>query len=270
MTTPQPVALVTGAKSGLGRFAARALLDAGYQVVGTSRNTAGLDDEQNLSFLELDVTRDESVVAAVDTVIARFGRIDVLVNNAGMGLNGASEENSITQSQRVFDINVYGVMRMTNAVLPHMRRQGSGRIVNISSIFGLMPAPFMAAYSATKFAVEGYSESVDHEVRDDNIRVVLVEPGGTRTGFDDNTAEPDNPLSAYEHRRRRSNQAVADQVNNGDDPLVVAKAIVSAATDKSPKLRYPAGSARRLSALRRFAPRRVFDEQLRKSLAVGK
>ncbi|MDO0977980.1 oxidoreductase [Mycolicibacterium frederiksbergense] len=270
MTTPQPVALVTGAKSGLGRFAARALLDAGYQVVGTSRNTAGLDDEQNLSFLELDVTRDESVVAAVDTVIARFGRIDVLVNNAGMGLNGASEENSITQSQRLFDINVYGVMRMTNAVLPHMRRQGSGRIVNISSIFGLMPAPFMAAYSATKFAVEGYSESVDHEVRDDNIRVVLVEPGGTRTGFDDNTAEPDNPLSAYEHRRRRSNQAVADQFNNGDDPLVVAKAIVSAATDKSPKLRYPAGSARRLSALRRFAPRRVFDEQLRKSLAVGK
>lgn len=270
MTTPQPVALVTGAKSGLGRFAARALLDAGYQVVGTSRNTAGLDDEQNLSFLELDVTRDESVVAAVDMVIARFGRIDVLVNNAGMGLNGASEENSITQSQRLFDINVYGVMRMTNAVLPHMRRQGSGRIVNISSIFGLMPAPFMAAYSATKFAVEGYSESVDHEVRDDNIRVVLVEPGGTRTGFDDNTAEPDNPLSAYEHRRRRSNHAVADQVNNGDDPLVVAKAIVSAATDKSPKLRYPAGSARRLSALRRFAPRRVFDEQLRKSLAVGK
>ncbi|MDZ7887070.1 MAG: oxidoreductase [Mycobacterium sp.] len=270
MTTPQPVALVTGAKSGLGRFTARALLDAGYQVVGTSRNTEGLDDEQNLSFLELDVTRDESVAAAVDTVIARFGRIDVLVNNAGMGLNGASEENSITQSQRLFDINVYGVMRMTNAVLPHMRRQGSGRIVNISSIFGLMPAPFMAAYSATKFAVEGYSESVDHEVRDDNIRVVLVEPGGTRTGFDDNTAQPDNPLSAYEHRRRRSNQAVADQVNNGDDPLVVAKAIVSAATDTSPKLRYPAGSARRLSALRRFAPRRVFDEQLRKSLAVGK
>ena len=270
MTTPPPVALVTGAKSGLGTFAARALVDAGYQVVGTSRNTEGVDDEQNLSFLELDVTRDESVAAAVDTVIARFGRIDVLVNNAGMGLNGASEENSITQSQRLFDINVYGVMRMTNAVLPHMRRQGSGRIVNISSIFGLMPAPFMAAYSATKFAVEGYSESVDHEVRGDNIRVVLVEPGGTRTGFDDNTAQPDNPLSAYEHRRRRSNHAVAEQVNNGDDPLVVAKAIVSAATDKSPKLRYPAGSARRLSALRRFAPRRVFDEQLRKSLAVGK
>ena len=132
-----------------------------------------------------------------------------------------------------------------------------------------MPAPYMAAYSATKFTVEGYSESVDHEVRDDNIRVVVVEPGGTRTGFDDNTAQPDNPLPAYEHRRRRSNAAVADKVNNGDDPADVAKVIVAAATDKNPKLRYAAGSARQLSALRRFAPRRVFDTQLRKSLAAG-
>ncbi len=270
MATPTPVALVTGARSGLGRFAARALADAGFQVVGTSRNIAGLTDSPDLSFLELDVTGDESVAAVVEAVIARFGRIDVLVNNAGMGLNGASEENSIAQSQRLFDINVFGVMRMTNAVLPHMRAQRSGRIVNISSIFGLMPAPFMAAYSATKFAVEGYSESVDHEVREDNIRVVLVEPGGTRTGFDDNTAEPDNPLPAYDHRRRRSNQVVAEQVNNGDDPEVVAKAIVAAATDTSPKLRYPAGSARRLSALRRFAPRAAFDRQLRKSFAVGR
>lgn len=269
MATSQPVALVTGANSGLGKFAAQALLDAGFRVVGTSRNAAGLEPNPGLTFIELDVTRDDSVAAAVDAVIKQFGRIDVLVNNAGMGLAGASEENSIAQSQRLFDINVFGVMRMTNAVLPHMRRRGSGRIVNISSIFGLMPSPYMAAYSATKFAVEGYSESVDHEVRDDNIRVVLVEPGGTRTGFDDNTAQPDNPLSAYESRRRRSNAAVADAVNNGDDPAAVAKVIVAAATDKNPKLRYPAGSARQLSALRRFAPRSIFDGQLRKSLAVG-
>jgi len=269
MPTSQPVALVTGANSGLGRFAAQGLIDAGFRVVGTSRNTSGLDQSRGVTFIDLDVTRDESVSAAVEAVISEFGRIDVLVNNAGMGLSGASEENSIAQSQRLFDINVFGVMRMTNAVLPHMRTQGSGRIVNISSIFGLMPSPYMAAYSATKFAVEGYSESVDHEVRDDNIRVVLVEPGGTRTGFDDNTAQPDNPLPAYEHRRRRSNAAVAEAVNNGDDPAVVAKVIVAAATDKNPKLRYPAGSARQLSAMRRFAPRRVFDTQLRKSLAAG-
>jgi NAD(P)-dependent dehydrogenase (short-subunit alcohol dehydrogenase family) len=268
MATSRPVALVTGANSGLGKFAARALMDAGFLVVGTSRKASGLDDNQGVTFIDLDVTRDESVVSAVEAVIAQFGRIDVLVNNAGMGLAGASEENSIAQTQKLFDINVFGVMRMTNAVLPHMRRQGSGRIVNISSIFGLMPGPYMAAYSATKYAVEGYSESVDHEVREHNIRVLLVEPHGTRTGFDDNTAAPDNPLAAYERQRESSKQAVAEQVNNGDDPRVVAKVIVAAATDSTPKLRYPAGKALQVSVMRRFAPRRIFDKQLRKSLGV--
>ena len=268
MATARPVALVTGANSGLGKFAARALIEAGFTVVGTSRNTSGLDSSQGMTFVDLDVTRGDSVAAAVEAVIAQFGRIDVLVNNAGMGLAGASEENSIAQMRKLFDLNVFGVIRMTNAVLPHMRKQGSGRIINISSIFGLMPAPYMAAYSATKYAVEGYSESVDHEVREHNIRVLLVEPGGTRTGFDDNTAKPDNPLAAYERQRERSNQAVGEQVNIGDDPVVVAKVIVAAATDSTPKVRYPAGSARQLSAMRRFAPRRIFDKQLRKSLGV--
>ncbi|MGX9675480.1 oxidoreductase [Mycobacterium sp. HM-7] len=268
MASSRPVALVTGASSGLGKFAARGLIHAGFEVVGTSRNTAGQEGGQGLTFVDLDVTCDESVGAAVDAVIARFGRIDVLVNNAGMGLAGASEENSISQTQKLFDINVFGVIRMTNAVLPYMRKQGSGRIINISSIFGLMPAPYMAAYSATKYALEGYSESVDHEVREHNIRVLLVEPGGTRTSFDDNTAKPDNALTAYVRQRERSNQAVAEQVNNGDDPAVVAKVIVAAATDSTPKVRYPAGSARQLSALRRFAPRRIFDKQLRQSLRV--
>src|SRR6185312_1423275 len=105
---------------------ARALMDAGFKVVGTSRNTAGLDQSQGVTFIDLDVTRDESVAAAVEAVIAQFGRIDLLVNNAGMGLAGASEENSIAQTQNLFDINVFGVIRMTNAVLPYMRRQGSG------------------------------------------------------------------------------------------------------------------------------------------------
>jgi len=265
-TSSRPVALITGAASGLGRYAADGLIAAGFEVVGTSRDTSRLDGRPGMTFIDLDVTSDESVATAVETVIEQFGRIDVLVNNAGMGLAGASEENTIAQTQRLFDINVFGVIRMTNAVLPHMRTQGHGRVVNISSIFGLMPAPFMAAYSATKFAVEGYSESVDHEVRDHDIRVVLVEPGGTKTGFDDNTAEPDNASGAYERQRERTTQAVADQVNNGDDPLVVAKVIVAAATDTAPKLRYAAGSARRLSAMRRFAPRRIFDRQLRRSL----
>jgi NAD(P)-dependent dehydrogenase (short-subunit alcohol dehydrogenase family) len=268
MTTKRPVALVTGASSGIGKTASLALVQAGFEVIGTSRNTKHIAPLKGVTFLDLDVASDESVTAAVEQVIQRFGRIDVLVNNAGIGSAGAAEENSVTQARDVFDINVFGVIRMTNAVLPHMRAQGSGRIINISSIFGLMPGPYMAAYSATKYAVEGYSESVDHEVREHNIRVLLVEPHGTRTGFDDNTAAPDNPLPAYERQRESSKQAVADQVNNGDDPRVVAKVIVAAATDSTPKLRYPAGKARQLSVMRRFAPRRIFDKQLRKALGV--
>jgi NAD(P)-dependent dehydrogenase (short-subunit alcohol dehydrogenase family) len=269
MPSSRPVALITGANSGLGKFAALGLVGAGFDVVGTSRNTSGSAPRPGVTLRDLDVTSDDSVAALIDGVIAQFGRIDVLVNNAGMGLAGATEENSIAQQQKLFDINVFGVIRMTNAVLPHMRAQGSGRIINISSIFGFMPAPFMAAYTATKHAVEGYSESVDHEVRDHNIRVLLVEPGGTRTGFDDNTTAPDNPLAVYTRQRSLANQVVAEQVNGGDDPATVAEAIVAAATDTKPKLRYPAGTkARQLSAMRRLAPTRIFDKQLRKTFRL--
>lgn len=193
MTTSQPVALVTGANSGLGKFAARGLLDAGYRVVGTSRNTAGLQHDQGVTFIELDVTQDESVTAAVDAVIAQFGRIDVLVNNAGMGLAGASEENSIAQSQRLFDINVFGVMRMTNAVLPHMRTQGSGRIVNISSIFGLMPAPSGPRVAAVVSAagpcwahpVRGWGAGPVRSVVPAGGYSVGLRPGGAPSGVGD-------------------------------------------------------------------------------------
>ena len=265
MTSSRPVALVTGAHSGLGQFAAQALVKAGFEVVGTSRSTEGLTRREGVTFFDLDVTSDDSVALLIKRVVAQFGRIDVLVNNAGMGASGATEETSIVQARRLFDINVFGVMRMTNAVLPHMRAQKSGRIINISSIFGFMPAPFMAAYSATKHAVEGYSESVDHEVREHGIRVLLVEPGGTRTGFDDNTTPPDSPSEVYAQQRHTTSEVVAEAVNNGDDPVTVAGAIVSAATDPKPKLRYPASPrARQLSTMRRLVPARAFDKSLRK------
>jgi NAD(P)-dependent dehydrogenase (short-subunit alcohol dehydrogenase family) len=265
MTLSRPVALVTGGYKGIGNVAALALVKAGFEVVGTSRTTDGLTRRDGVRFFDLDVTSDESVALLVKRVVGQFGRIDVLVNNAGMGLSGATEEYSIAQTQNLFDINVFGLIRMTKAVLPHMRAQGSGRIINLSSVFGFMPAPYMAAYSATKHAVEGYSESVDHEVREHGIRVLIVEPGGTRTGFDDNTAPPDSPLEVYAQQRHTTSQVVADEVNNGDDPATVAKAIVAAATDPKPKLRYPAGRrARQLSTMRRLVPTRAFDKQLRK------
>lgn len=263
---PDPrIALVTGASSGIGRAAAEALAGAGFTVVGTSRNAKTAPATDGVTFIDLDVTSDESVRAAVEEVIERFDRIDVLVNNAGAGLAGAAEENSIEQSTAAFDINVFGVMRMTNAVLPHMRAQQSGRIINVSSVLGLIPAPFLATYAATKHAVEGYSESVDHEVREHGVRVLLVEPGYTSTGFESNTQWSDSPLPDYARQREVVREVLGTAMEGADDPAVVGKVIVAAATDPRPRLRYPAGAlASRVSILRRYVPWRAFDKQIRK------
>lgn len=265
MTIAKPVALVTGASSGIGKAAALALVAAGFEVVGTSRKTSGVAPVDGVTFLDLDVTSDDSVSMAVARVIEQFGRLDVLVNNAGTGAAGAAEESSVAQDQRVFDINFFGLVRVTKAVLPHMRAARTGRIINISSVLGLVPAPYMASYAATKHAIEGYSESVDHEVREHGIRVLLVEPGYTKTGFDAKAIQPDAPLSTYEVQRQVFDGVMARAMADGDEPAIVANAIVAAATDPKPRLRYTAGStAGRVSTLRRFVPTRVFDRQIRK------
>jgi NAD(P)-dependent dehydrogenase (short-subunit alcohol dehydrogenase family) len=260
------VALVTGASVGIGEAAARALVGAGFTVYGTSRRAAAGETRDGVVFLPLDVTDNESVAGVVRGVLERSGRIDVLVNNAGVGVAGAAEESSIEQARALFETNVFGAIRMTRAVLPHMREQGGGRIINVSSVLGFLPAPFMALYAATKHAIEGYSESLDHEVRDHGVRVLLVEPGYTRTSFDANAVAADEPLALYARRREASDVLTAAAVKAGDEPAVVGEAIVAAATDTRPKLRYPAGTlARRVSKLRRYVPSALFDRQIRKT-----
>jgi NAD(P)-dependent dehydrogenase (short-subunit alcohol dehydrogenase family) len=168
------VALVTGASSGIGEATAERLAKAGYKVYGTSRRGAQAG-KRSFEMLPLDVTSDESVEAAVSDVMRRDGRIDLLVNNAGFGVAPAgAEESSIDQARSIFETNFFGLIRMTRAVVPHMRRQGSGRIINIGSVLGFLPMPYGALYAATKHAVEGYSESLDHELRTRGIRVWLV------------------------------------------------------------------------------------------------
>ena len=237
MTTNRPVALVTGASSGIGKAAAIALAGAGFEVTGTGRNTARVTAPAGVTYLDLDVTSDESVAFVVKQVIDRFGRIDVLVNNAGVGANGAAEEFSVARTQDVFDINVYGVMRMTKAVLPQMRAQRRGRVINVSSLSGFVPSPFMAIYTSTKHAVEGYSGSLDHEVREHGVRILLVEPGPVNTPFGDHSVQGDTPMPLYAPGRRTFDEVLAKNTSGGDDPAVVAKVIVAAATDRNPKLR---------------------------------
>jgi len=265
MQTASPVALVTGASSGIGRAAAAALVDAGFAVVGTSRDAANAEPLTGVSFLDLDVTSDESVRSLVEEVIEWFGRIDVLVNNAGVGAVGAAEESSIEQAKDVFDVNVFGLIRMSNAVLPHMRAQGSGRVINVSSVLGLIPAPFMAVYAATKHAVEGYTESVDHELREHGVRMLLVEPAYTSTAFEASSLAPDSPLPLYAPQREVAREVLTTALRDADDPDIVAKVIVAAAIDSKPKLRYTAGPmAGRVSLLRRIVPSSAFDKQIRK------
>lgn len=265
MTTDRPAALVTDASSGIGQETALALVAAGFHVVGTGRDTSHVTPLGGVTLLDLDVVSDSSVAAAVQEVSERFGRIDVLVNNAGVGSMGAAEETSVAQAQAVFDTNVFGVMRMVNEVLPHMRARGRGRIINISSVLGFLPQPYMAAYAASKHAIEGYTESLDHEIRDHGVRALIVEPAYARTGFEANSAKPDIPLHVYAKQRQTVDRVMAEAVRGGDAPAVVAKTIVAAATEPKPRPRYTAGPlAGRARVLRRLAPAAVFDKQIRK------
>jgi NAD(P)-dependent dehydrogenase (short-subunit alcohol dehydrogenase family) len=268
-TTNPRIALVTGASSGIGEATAERLAQAGYKVYGTSRRGAQAG-RWSFEMLALDVTSDESVEAAVSEVMRREGRIDLLVNNAGFGVAPAgAEESSIDQARSIFETNFFGLVRMTRAVVPHMRRQGNGRIINIGSVLGFLPMPYGALYAATKHAVEGYSESLDHELRTRGIRVSVIEPAYTKTPFDANFMEPDAKLDEYREARAHVTKRVNEVMTTAEDPSVVADTVLKAASAAHPKVRYAAGKlASRLRLLRRFAPAGLVDAGIRKDLRL--
>lgn len=268
-STKKPIALVTGTSSGIGKATAERLTQAGYTVYGSSRRGAP-PGQRSFEMLALDVTSDESVAAAVAQVISREGRIDLLVNNAGFGVAPAgAEESSLDQAKAIFDTNFYGIIRMTLAVLPQMRAQGSGRIINVGSVLGFVPMPYGALYVATKHAVEGYSESLDHELRAWGIRVSVIEPAITKTAFDANVLEPDNKLEPYREIRAGLEKRFKEMMAVGDEPAIVAEVVLKAALAVQPKRRYTAGAqAARLQLLRRFAPASLLDAGIRKDLGL--
>ena len=270
MTDPEgKIALVTGASSGIGEATAERLAMAGFKVYGTSRRGAKAG-QRSFPMLPLDVTSDESVESAVREVLRLDGRIDLLVNNAGFSVAPAgAEESSLEQARSIFDTNFFGIVRMTRAVVPHMRRQGGGRIINIGSVLGFLPAPYMALYAATKHAIEGYSESLDHEVRTRGIRVSVIEPAFTRTLLDANSLEPDSKLDEYREVRAAMAKQIKKMIEAGAEPGVVADAVLKAASAARPKIRYTAGGvASRLRFLRRFAPASVVATGIRKNLRL--
>jgi NAD(P)-dependent dehydrogenase (short-subunit alcohol dehydrogenase family) len=269
MTINSSIALVTGASSGIGEATAERLSAAGYKVYGTSRHVR-VPSNRSFAMLPLDVTNDESAEAVVRSVMGADGRIDLLVNNAGFGVAPAgAEESSLAQARAIFDTNFFGIVRMTRAVLPHMRRQGGGRIINIGSVLGFLPMPYGALYAATKHAIEGYSESLDHELRTRGIRVSVIEPAYTKTKFDAHFMEPDAKLDEYREIRAALGKTLREVMATADSPGVVADVVLEAASAARPKLRYTAGEhAGRLRLLRRFAPAALMDGGIRRDLQL--
>lgn len=263
-------ALVTGASSGIGAATAALLARSGFRVFGTSRReTATAAEPAGVTMLKLDVRDDLSVGDCIGKVLAEGGRIDLLVNNAGYALFGAAEESTIAQAQALFDTNLFGAMRMANAVLPTMRANHSGRIINVSSIAGFVPSPMMAIYAASKHALEGWSQSIDQEVRSFGIRVLLVEPSVVRTGIDAAMPAPDHPLTSYDGLRRRVADVFEKEAAKALDPAAVGAAILDAAQAKAPRLRNPVGSdAIFLARMHRFLPDRLFDRMLRRYFRI--
>jgi len=260
--------LITGVTSGIGREIAKLLAERGARVFGTARNPQSANSIPGVEIVPMDVTDQASVNAAVQTVLQKAGPIQHLVNSAGYSLMGALEETSVDEARQQFETNFFGVLRITNMVLPGMRQQRFGRIVNISSVLGFLPAPYMGIYAASKHAVEAYTETLDHEVRRFGVRALLVEPAYTKTKLNGNTRTARLTLDAYADERKRLTAAAMQNIERGDDPRLVAEAVYEALTAKSPRLRYPVGKGVALSRMRRFVPAGMFDKSFRKQFQL--
>ena len=270
--------LITGASSGIGRATALYFQKQGWNVVATMRSPdqeiAGensLAKLDRITCLKLDVTDRPTIIDAVAETIDRFGAIDVLVNNAGYGMLGAFETSTPEQIQRQFDTNVFGLIETTRAVLPHFRDRKRGVIVNVASIGGRVAFPLYSLYHATKWAVEGFSESLQHELLAFNIRVKIVEPGPIKTDFyarsADRTSNPELP--AYDEFSDRVLSTLNKIGTTGAPAEIVAKTIYGASTDNSWKLRYPADPiAKQLLFLRKLLPDFLFTKIVRQSTKV--
>ncbi|RKQ57782.1 short-subunit dehydrogenase [Vogesella indigofera] len=263
------VVVVTGVSSGIGRAAAMQFAKQGCRVFGTVRNTAKAQAIPDVALIEMDIRDDTSIQRGIQTIIDQAKRIDVLVNSAGMTLLGATEETSIAEAQTLFDTNLFGLLRTIKAVLPHMREQRSGRIVNVSSVLGFLPAPYMALYSASKHAVEGLSETLDHEVRQFGIRVALVEPSFTKTNLDLNAPQTASRISDYDKELGVVSQAILNNVQKAPEPDGVAATIVDAALGAWKMRHTPKGEASLLARLRRFMPAGPVEKGLRKTFGLA-
>ena len=271
------VAVVTGSSSGIGLATSLALARNGYLTYATMRNLAkrnsiqSIADKQHLPIrvVQLDATDENSIKSAIQSILSEHGKIDLLVNNAGYVLTGAFEDIGIDEIKTQYETNVFGVIRVTQAVLPTMRKQGSGRIINISSGAGRIGYPGDSAYISSKFALEGLSESMAYEIEQFGIKTVLVEPGFVRTNIGENiviSKKSQVPNSPYSQMMQRMSSFRGKMLENASDAELVASVVVEAATAKEPNLRYLAGKdVQQMIA----AKKSMSDEEFQKMMKQG-
>jgi short-subunit dehydrogenase len=260
------VVLITGASSGIGKDSARLLAQGGYTVYGAARRTDKMEDlkADGINLIAMDVTDEESMVKGIETILNKENRIDVLINNAGYGSYGALEDVSMAEAKYQFEVNIFGLARLTQLVLPQMRKQNSGKIINISSIGGSIGEPHGSWYHATKFAVEGLSDSLRMELKQFGIDVVIIKPGAILTEW--NTIARENLLkvsgnTAYKTLAHKHVKMLENADAQGSLPIVVAKTIFEAVEAKKPKTRYATGKgASIILFLRSILSDRMFDK----------
>jgi NAD(P)-dependent dehydrogenase (short-subunit alcohol dehydrogenase family) len=252
--------LITGTSSGIGLATAIYFAQQGWKVAATMRNPSkarGLEGFSNLKVYALDVTDRHSIQQALATIMGDFGSVDVLVNNAGFGTDGVFEAMSDEVIAEQFNTNVFGLMRMTRAIIPYFRGQGSGRIIQIASVGGRVTFPLYSIYHSSKWAVEGFSESLQYELAPFGIQIKIVEPGAIKTEFygEGRKSIPGAELPMYQNFVAKVDRVSQGSGNNGESAAVVAKTVFVAATDRRNKLRYPVGKpAPLLLRLRRLLP----------------
>jgi NAD(P)-dependent dehydrogenase (short-subunit alcohol dehydrogenase family) len=264
------IILITGASSGLGRAAAEHLASLGHRVFGASRNPT--PEARPYEAVAMDVTDDESVARGVAAIVEAAGRIDVLINNAGIGIAASIEDTTMEEARWLIETNFFGALRMCRAVLPIMRAQGSGLIINTSSIGGLMGLPYQGLYSASKFAIEGLSEALRMEVAPFGIHVTLLEPGDFCTPFTANRRQSSAPEgSPYAATRERVLAVIEADETNGFAPEALGPLLARIIASPKPRLRYQAGSAeQKLAALlKRLLPGGLFEGILRDHYRVS-
>ncbi|GBF34412.1 short-chain dehydrogenase [Desulfocucumis palustris] len=262
---------ITGASSGIGKETAKLFQERGWNVIATMRNPQAekeLVQLKNIKILQCDVTEQNSIKTAVNEGIKAFGNIDVLVNNAGYYILGPFEAATHEQIKRQIDTNLFGLIEVTKEIVPHFRKQKSGTIINVSSIAGIISIPLQTLYHATKWGVEGFSESLQYELRPFNIRVKIIEPGVIKTDFYGRsmTVMQDDEIKEYESYSQKVVKNILKNGEKGSSPDGVAKTIYKAATDNSTKLRYPTGYSKEMISIRAMLPLKVYTSLVRSAM----